>query len=152
MTWIACLTPPGRAALATLAVHGPEAWPTVRQLFRPRSGADLPEAPPTGRFWLGRLGEDVADEVVLAVKSPEAVEPHCHGGREVVRLLVDLFTRRGWPCRSWSEHLLLTGADPLRGQAAVALARASTTRTAAILLDQALGALSAALTAVREAL
>jgi len=152
MTWIACLTPPGQAAIATLAVHGPQAWQIVRPLFSPRSGATLPEVPSPGRFWLGRLGEDVADEVVLTVKSPEAVELHCHGGREVVRLLVDLFTQRGLPCLSWSEHLLRTCADPLRGQAAMALARAPTTRTAAILLDQSNGALSAAVTAIRQAL
>ena len=85
-TWVAVLTPPGRAALASLALHGPQTWQTVRSLFQPRSGKPLPEnAPQPGRFWLGRLGHEPADEVVLAVRSPLDVEIHCHGGREVVR-------------------------------------------------------------------
>src|SRR5262249_49103164 len=67
VTVVACLTPPGRAAIATLGVAGPAAWDAARALFRPRSGA-LPEAPRPGQFWLGRCGDDVADEVVLAVK------------------------------------------------------------------------------------
>jgi tRNA modification GTPase len=152
MNWIACLTPPGQAAIATLAVHGPQAWQIVRPLFRPQSGASLPENPLSGRFWLGRLGSDVADEVVLTVNSSNSVELHCHGGREVVRFLLELFTQRGLALLSWSEHLLQTNADPLRGQAAVALAKAATTRTAGILLDQFQGALSVALAQVCEAL
>jgi hypothetical protein len=53
---IACLTPPGQAALATLALYGPKSWEAVRQVFRLRSGAELPAVPEPGKFWLGRLG------------------------------------------------------------------------------------------------
>ena len=85
-TWISCLTPVGQAAIATLAVKGPNAWPLVQRLFRPLKSAYLPPTPQMGRFWLGRLGDDMADEVVLAVKRTEPVawlELHTHGGREV---------------------------------------------------------------------
>ena len=82
-TYVACLTPPGRAALATLALRGPEAWDIARAVFHPRSatGRALPETPSPGRVWLGRLG--TGDEVVLAVKESEPVpwlEIHGHGG------------------------------------------------------------------------
>src|SRR5262249_46286309 len=97
-SWVACLTPAGQAAIATLGLHDPQAWPALRGLFRTRSGKSLPESPTQGRFWLGRLGTDVADEVVLAVRAP-ALEVHCHAGREVVRFLMDLFIARGLqPC------------------------------------------------------
>jgi tRNA modification GTPase len=154
-TLVACLTPPGRGALATLGLAGPRAWEAVRPLFRTRSGGELPAAPEAGRFWLGRLGEDVADEVVLAVKSAgpsPLLEIHGHGGREVLRFLLDLFASRGLrPC-SWPEFLHLTESDPLRAAAAAALAGAATARTAAVLLDQYHGALAAALDAVHAAL
>jgi tRNA modification GTPase len=120
----------------------------VRQLFRPRSGGPLPPAPAPGQFWLGRLGEDLADEVILAVKEVKpvpALEVHGHGGREVVRFALDLFRSRGLEVCPWEDFLRHTSADPLRAEAAVALAQATTVRTAAILLDQYQGALGQAL-------
>ncbi len=148
LTHIACLTPPGRGAIATLGLHGPRAWEVLRQLFRPRGGAELPAEPQPGRFWLGRLGADVADEVVLAVKRCEPVpwlEAHCHGGPEVVRLLAEQFQARGLVACRWEDFLRHAETDPLRAEAAIALARAPTVRTAAILLDQYHGAFAAAL-------
>jgi tRNA modification GTPase len=146
-TWIACLTPPERGAIATLGVYGPDAWNAARQFFRPRKG-ELPATPRPGRFWLGRLGHDLHDEVVLAVKrvAPACwLELHCHGGREVVSYLHDLFVSHGLrPC-PWPDFLGLTSADSLQADAAAALAEAPTARTAAILLDQYHGAFGRAL-------
>jgi tRNA modification GTPase len=148
VTRVACLTPPGRGAIATIGLHGPQAWEITRQLFRTRKGTELPATPLPGRFWLGRLGTDIADEVILAVRQTDPVpylEAHCHGGREAVRLLLDLFRSRGLVACSWDEFLHHTDDDPLRAAAAVALARAPTVRTAAILLDQHRGAFAAAI-------
>jgi tRNA modification GTPase len=153
-TRVACLTPPGQAALAVLGVHGPRAWEAVRAVFRPRSG-ELPAEPIARRFWLGRMGGEVADEVVVAVKRTVPVpwvEVHGHGGREVVRFLLDLLVGQGLELCSWQEFLSLTMADRLSALAAVALAEAPTTRTAAILLDQQAGALGHALDAACAAL
>jgi tRNA modification GTPase len=149
-TVVACLTPPGQGAIATLGLAGPGAWTLARALFRPRTGRGLPDDPCRGRFWLGRCGDEVSDDVVLAVVAVEPVlqvEIHSHGGRAVVGLLLDLFTARGCrPC-SWPEFLGYTGTDPLRIEAAVALAQATTTRTAAVLLDQYHGAFGDAVAA-----
>src|SRR5262245_56446959 len=73
-TYVACLTPPGTAAIATLALRGPRAWDVVRQLFQPLSpsGQPLPAEPQPGRVWLGRLGEGLSDQVVVTVKRPVA--------------------------------------------------------------------------------
>src|SRR5579885_3496267 len=96
-TWVACRTPPGTGAIATLGLCGPGAWETARALFRPLSSAPpLPDVPEPGCVWLGRMGEGAADRVVLAVRGEEPrVEIHCHGGREVVRLLLDTLASRG---------------------------------------------------------
>src|SRR5258706_12252723 len=109
-SFIACLTPPGKAAVATLAVRGPLAWTATRELFRPRQGV-LPDHPPERDFWLGQLGEDVRDEVVLAVKPGTAevwLEVHCHGGPAGVRLIESLYERLGVRVWTWQELALHT--------------------------------------------
>src|SRR5262245_774127 len=147
-TVISCLTPPGRAAIATIGVRGPAAWAIARALFRRRTaakndppGAPLPEAPTPGKFWLGWLGDQAsggADEVVLLVRqtTPEPwLELHCHGGPEVVRLLQKCFQTRGAREVPWQDFEL--GCTPLWRRAAQnGLAHALTERTAAIELDQ----------------
>jgi tRNA modification GTPase len=153
---VACLTPPGVAALATVALRGPAAWELVRELFRPHSAAaDLPDVPERGRIWFGRFGSELADDVVLTVKRAAPapwVELHCHGGREVVRLLLELFAARGARTCPWQQLERLTDDDPWRAAAAAALAEAPTARTAAILLDQYHGAFRRATESARAAL
>jgi tRNA modification GTPase len=143
-TVAACLTPPATGAIATLAVRGPAAWNVVRALFRP----PLPDAPEVGRVWYGWLGGAVADEVVLSVRAVRPLpwlEIHCHGGPQVVRLLLGLLAERGARACPWQDFARLTADDPLQALAATALASAPTLRTAAILLDQYHGAFRRAL-------
>jgi tRNA modification GTPase len=154
-TWIACLTPPGQSALATLGLCGPRAWEALRAVFRRRNGDELPATPVAGRFWLGRLGGEVADEVVVAVKQTEPapwLEVHGHGGREVVRFLLDLFHEQGLSLCSWEDFLYRTKEDALSAAAAIALAQAATVRTVGILLDQQQGALGRAFDDILQAL
>jgi tRNA modification GTPase len=156
-TWIACLTPPGRSAIATLGIRGPQAWRVSRELFQPAKG-QLPAEPEPGRFWFGRLGEEGKggrDEVVLAVRPSAAghsIEVHCHGGPEVIRMLLELFAARGIEACSWQEWEERTETDTLACLAKAALAEAPTVRTAAVLLDQLQGAFTAALMAIQDAL
>ncbi len=155
-TYIACLTPPGRGAIATLALRGPNAWSLVRDLFQLPSPRHLPSEPEPGRFWLGRLGETGAmDEVVLAVRQKMPVpwlEVHCHGGMEVVGLFKEVFCRRGVRECSWEEFERLTAEEANRSLARTLLARTPTVRTAAILLDQVHGAFDNAIQQVCLAL
>ncbi len=150
MTRVAVLTPPGAGAIATVAVSGPRAWEFARRLFRP-AGTPLPDAPELHRFWFGRLGEGAGDEVILAATGPDAVEVHCHGGRRVVRWVVEQFLALGCP-----ETALSGGREPPVCQThrgltppAQLLPFAPTLRTASVLLDQLHGAFDAA---VRRAL
>ena len=93
-TRVAVLTPPGTGAIATLEVAGDRAWQLARQLFRP-AGKLLPEVPEVNRFWFGRIGDGAGDEVILAVTGNATLEVHCHGGRRVVRWLVEQFVALG---------------------------------------------------------
>lgn len=132
-TSVSLLTPPGSGAIATIELAGPRAWEFARQLFRPVS-KPLPEEPELHRFWFGRLGAGVGDEVVLAVIStvPQTtIEVHCHGGRRVVRWIIEQFVAMGAIEVQAAAKLL----PPAR-----LLPLASTLRTASILLDQLHGA------------
>lgn len=140
-TLLACLTPPGQGAIATLAVRGPRAWSVTRELFQQSGAGQLPEGPRPGQFqlgWLGDRAKGAADEVVLLVKQVQPLpwlELHCHGGVEVVRLLQEHFEGRGVITVAWPEferHRL-----PVWQVAAQeALVEAPTVKTAAIALDQ----------------
>jgi tRNA modification GTPase len=152
-TLAACLTPPGVGAIATLGLRGPRAWEVVRESCQPSASGRSP-VPAPGRFWLSRLGGELVDEVVIAVLALEpvpSVEVHCHGGREVVSMLLEGFQARGVRVCSWQEFERAGAADPIQAEALIALTQARTERTAAILLDQYHGALGRALDAIRDA-
>ncbi len=138
-TRVTLLTPPGTGAIATLAVTGPNAWAILAKHFCSANGKALPASPMAYQFWFGTLGDSVADEVVVAVKSiaPDfTIEVHCHGGRRVVRWLTGLLVQSG--CVETHPTLLVTSGFDAR--AVTPLTLALTVRTASVLLDQYHGA------------
>jgi tRNA modification GTPase len=171
-TRLACLTPAGAGAIATLALRGPAAWTLVCELAQRR----LPPEPQSGRFWWCRLGAPStrpnpalaaaageagrwrggeADDVVVAVRqaTPEPwLEIHCHGGREVVRWLEELLTERGVEICTWQQLENATTNRPFRTATLDVLVNALTSRTASIALDQYHGAMARAAGVVRAAL
>jgi len=160
-TYAACLTPAGAGAIAVLAVCGPDAWSVVGELFRPTgtggsgTGGLTSPARQEGRFYLGRFGDELADQVVLSIRQVTPVpwvELHCHGGIEVVRLCLECLAHRGVAVCTWRELQQLTIDNSLRAAAAAQLAEAPTVRTAALLLDQYHGALEEAVRAVMSTL
>ncbi|WP_439626463.1 GTPase [Gemmata sp.] len=139
-TLVSLLTPNGVGAIATVEVHGPRAWELARTLFRP-AGKPLPGAPELHRFWFGTLGEGAGDEVILAATGESRVEVHCHGGRRVVRWVIDQFLASGVcePPEVGDPQSLGGGTPPAR-----LLQLAPTLRTAGVLLDQLHGAFEVA--------
>lgn len=135
---IALLTPPGKAGIATLGLQGQGTWSALASLFRRPRNKALP-ALEAGQLFFGRLGESdsLADEVVLAVTHLRA-EIHCHGGREVVNLILELFQAKGFQVVSWQD--LEDQAGNQRTHLEDLLVQAPTLRTANILLDQVMGA------------
>ena len=103
--------------------------------FRPAKGT-LPEVPHIRRVRFGNFGDGIGDEVILAVKAADEFQIHCHGGVRIVRWIVEQFVAAGCvECRAFD--LDRSSADP---RALEPLTRATTVRTAAILLDQFHGA------------
>jgi tRNA modification GTPase len=144
-TLAARLTPPGSGAIATIEIRGPSAWEIARGLFRRRSAAaaPLPESPRRGDLWLGRFGADASDDVVLAASHDgcvPTVQVHCHGGREVVDLLLGAIRQRGARVCDLAEYYQArVPFDRWRVLAEQRLLLAPSVRTAAILLQQCSG-------------
>ncbi len=153
-TYVVVQTPRGRAAVATLLVEGPQALEFVSRAFHPRAGRSLEEFP-LGRVVLGTwdppntpadidANRSAGEELIVCRLEEQRIEVHCHGSRAAVDGIVLTLTRQGAISRSWQEHARATDDDLLIAEARIAMASAPTDRAAGILLDQATGALSAA--------
>lgn len=156
-TLVVELTPVGRAAIAVVAVAGLHAAQAIGQDFvpvTPRSVARLP----VGKIVLGRWGGAAGEELIVCRRSEDQFEIHCHGGSAAVAAIIDRLVVNGCQRISWQDWLCLSGrdssplnlesrGDPTTCAAHIALAAASTTQVAAVLLDQYYGALSNAIRA-----
>ncbi|MFW6124650.1 MAG: GTPase [Pirellulales bacterium] len=138
------LTPPGRGAIATVLVAGPSAVGAVESHFRAAHRhrlAEQAEGRPIFGHWGGKRGE----EVVVWRAGGDRIEIHCHGGRAVVEWLVGSLEQSGCVRMGWEAWAARAEPSPIRAAARVALAEATTMRTARVLLDQYDGALDAEL-------
>ncbi|APW62797.1 GTPase [Paludisphaera borealis] len=143
---VCVLTPRGRGAIGVVRVWGEGALAAASAVFRPARGEGLGTTP-RRRPRLGRIGSGLGDEVVAVVLDgePPEVEIQCHGGPAAVDLVVETLTNAGGRLvepGAFAEH---AAGSPIRAAALEDLARASTLRTAEILLEQAQGALDAEL-------
>jgi tRNA modification GTPase len=138
------LTPPGRAAVAVILVSGPEAVRAVDNCFSARSGRAVDDTP-IGRVVLGHWGGSNGEELVLCRRKEDQIEVHCHGGTAAIDGVVSRLASEGCQQITWQEWTNRHAPDRLQAAAQIALAEAVTERTAAILLDQLNGALSAAI-------
>jgi tRNA modification GTPase len=148
LTMAARLTAPGKAALATIGILGPDAGAMASRLFRPRV-----DWAATDRHYLGHFGQAVHDRVVLRVVRHEPIdeiELHCHGGPALVEELLGQLAALGAVIVDGREYLTQRGASASDIELMEALAECSTARCAQILLDQAQGALEAALDRIEE--
>jgi tRNA modification GTPase len=141
---VSVLTARGRGAIGVVRVWGAGALAAASEAFRPARGEGL-SATSRRRPRLGRIGAGLGDEVVAVVLGgePPEVEIQCHGGPAAIELVVEALAAAGAVLvepRAFAEH---AAASPARAAAMLDLARASTLRTAEILLEQANGALDA---------
>lgn len=151
------LTAPGRGAVASLLLEGPGAARVLDGLFlpkNPRSGLA-----PGARLVVGRFADVThgdhhgSEDIVVRCRSAESVELHCHGGTAAIERIEQALARRGCTIVDWKDWIDSGGRrDPIRAEAGLALARAETIQTAAVLLDQHQGALNHAVRSIRSSL
>jgi tRNA modification GTPase len=142
-TYVVELTPAGRGAVAVVLVAGPDAIRAVENRFVP-AGKQSIGGSPIGRILFGRWGE-TGEELVVCRRNEDRIEIHCHGGGAAVRAVVDALKDDRCQRLSWQDWLRKTSLNSIQSDAQIALADAVTMRTAAILLDQLNGALTAAM-------
>ena len=147
------LTPPGRGAVATLLVAGPNAAKLIASGFHSAKGRPL-GAQRLGQIVFGRfrVGEHPGEDVVVCRRSEESVELHCHGGHVAVARIREGLIEAGCRAVAWPDWAVEQQPDPIASAARIALAHARTERTATVLLDQYHGALRRAIESVEHAL
>jgi tRNA modification GTPase len=147
-TLVTILTPPGRGAVAVVSVRGPAATTLASRYFRRANGVLLEETPlrtiAFGR-WSDRPDSDgpdsVGEEVVVTRRDGDWVEVHCHGGLVASDAIQRSLVRGGAIASDEAVWQMSVDEDPLIRAAWQAFAHAPTQRTAALLADQATGAL-----------
>lgn len=141
-TIISQLTPPGRSAVASILVAGPQALELVGRHFSPASGKSLSELP-CGRVVFGTFHslETAGEEVVVGLQASSHLEIHCHGGSYAAAAVMKRLTQNGATIVPWQQVASLMESDGIAAEARVALSNARTERTARILLEQYYGAL-----------
>tara|TARA_R110002072_G_scaffold302710_2_gene487718 strand:+ start:264911 stop:266125 length:1215 start_codon:yes stop_codon:yes gene_type:complete len=140
------LTPHGRGAVAVVRVHSSppaessRAASVVEAGFVAVSGKLLSQQP-IGRLCYGHWVTDQSSEDVVVCRVDEStVEVSCHGGRAAVNRILESLASAGASTVDWqTQQAALT--SPFDRELADAVAKATTARTAAILLEQSSGTL-----------
>ena len=145
---VSVLTPAGRGAIAVVAAEGLAAAAAADLHFEAANRRPFHQQQ-IGRIVFGhwRAAGDHREEVIACRQSAGQFELHCHGGVAAAARIVAALVEAGCRATTWQEWRRDGGECPIAAQADVALAAATTRRTAAILLDQRHGALAAALRA-----
>ena len=139
----AVLTPPGRGALASIGVWGPDAVALVQSCIQSTGGASRTIQEPD-RFRLSRLrAADINDEVVVVSHggTDPAVEVICHGGPALMDGIRRHLSDLGAVESAWEDWIKARETDLIAAEAAIALTQAATVQTANHLLDQLHGGL-----------
>jgi tRNA modification GTPase len=145
-TTVSVLTPPGRGAIAIIAVEGPHALEYVQRSFCPQSKRQLTDRK-LGALVYGRWGTQAGEDVIVCRRSANRIEIHCHGGATAPARIFDDLKSAGIIEESWPQFVQRHERSRISAAARIALARSTTERTAKILLDQYHGALQ---TSIRE--
>ncbi len=150
------LTAPVSSAIAAIAIEGTAAPGFLSSCLLTPGGKPLDLSRAQVRFALWRFDDAKCppEHVMVLVRSPAAFEIHCHGGLAVTAAIIDQLVRAGCVEQDGAHSTLplrpVSAVDELHSQqlqevfaneARIALAKASTLKTALILLDQYHGAL-----------
>lgn len=147
----ALLTPSGRGAVAVIRVHTAKpahsgmSAKVVDSSFVSVNGKPLSQLP-VGRLCYGHwTGDSTSEDVVVCRTDESVVEVSCHGGRAAVNRILGSLKAEGALIVDWQTQQA-TISSSFDRELAEASSLATTTRTAAILLEQAAGRLKDALT------
>ncbi len=148
------LTGPGRSAIAVLILNGEGSERIIQRCFDPANHVPFKIGQIRYGLWIGTHPDDTgnppnsekpaeqpAESVVVTPGKDHHFEIHCHGGpAAIARIEADLLACGAVPA-SDPDHGNRSESSLLIHEAEVILAKCTTTRTAAIAMDQVRGAL-----------
>lgn len=135
----ALLTPPGRGALAVVALAGRKADAVVDSLFAARGGVAI-AARPDGALAFGTW-RPTGEEVIVVRHAGERLEIQCHGGIAAPAAVLASLEAAGVRIVPWQEWLGDERGDSCAALALQHLPQARGPKAARILARQAAGAL-----------
>jgi tRNA modification GTPase len=147
-TTVTRLTSSAPAAIAVIEIQGPKAIELVQHYWSPIQGK--PELQ-VNRIRYGMFRSErndraaIGESIVVVQRGPEACELHCHGGQAAALTVLRTLVNAGAQERQRSEWIAHHASTQIAAEATEDLLRASTVRTASILMDQVRGALDEAL-------
>ncbi len=146
------LTPPGRGAVAVVAVEGLSAIQAADKFFQAANHHALREQS-INRVLFGHwVSQSHREEVVVVRTADSALEIHCHGGIAAAARVTAALAEGGCAIIPWEQWLAEEQQNHIHLEAELALAKAPTRRTAALLLQQRNGALQRAIERIETAL
>ncbi|MBT5019532.1 MAG: GTP-binding protein [Planctomicrobium sp.] len=125
------LTPKGRGAVASILVRGD--LDSIASQFQPFNGLPIAELK-FNRIYYGLWGTEHQEDVVGIKLDDETFEIHCHGGSIAVERILSDLKKSGVTIQN--ETNIQANANPLAYEFEDCLQRATTQRTAHILLRQ----------------
>ncbi len=150
VTRVARLTPAMPAAIATIAVWGPQSVDAVEKHLRSPRGDTVILKSGAVRYGLWNPSTEMAaEQVVVCLTDVDCVEIHCHGGNAVCEMIFRDLIASGC-VRTESQLLPTAEQSEIEREAADDLILATTDRAAAILIDQLNGALEGAIAELSE--
>jgi tRNA modification GTPase len=152
-TIVAPATPPGEGSISIVRLSGPRATEILGTVFRGRQSV---QAMATHHLYYGYLvnrDQQRIDEVLAVImRAPcsytreDIVEVHCHGGRQVLRSVLDLFLDAGARMAlpgEFTQRAFLNGRlDLAQAEAVIQVISARSEKASRVALDQLDGLLS----------
>ena len=144
-TYVCRLTAEGRGAIAVVGVSGPAATELVALHFQSANGLTLPEQP------LERIvyGQWSGEDLVVCRLAEDHLEVHCHGGHQSPQRIVAALVSSGAVELNQEQWAKLEASSVIGVESLLALAGATTRRTAQHFLSQLRGSLEEELQAIR---
>jgi tRNA modification GTPase len=139
-TFSAVTTAKGTGAIATIAIHGPDASEVLSRIFKPKSKSNISSAP--GQIILGEISDDnsLVDEVLIGCEGLDNFTVNCHGNPLIVADITKLLQKYGVETVTTEKFVAqspLYGKNTIAKEAKLATANAKTLEATRIILYQA---------------
>ena len=152
VTFVAQLTSRSPAAIAVLALDGPQALEFTIRCWRPNAGDSSLAINAIRYGFTQNEGGGRGESIVVCRTGEQRVELHCHGGRLAAETLIKILVSLGAVTQSPFQCESHEGEDLSVSEAREDITLAATQRTTAILLDQYRGGLKREFDAIQSLL